>query len=65
MTAGSERTYYWCLEHHRVEDDTNACAWRDRLGPYQTAEQAQRALEQVEERNRMFDAEDEEWEGGP
>ncbi|PZS28902.1 MAG: hypothetical protein DLM59_13835 [Pseudonocardiales bacterium] len=64
MVADQERTYFWCLKHHRVEDDTNACQWSDRLGPYGTRDHAERALQTVAERNERFDAEDEEWEHG-
>ncbi|MDP9221170.1 MAG: hypothetical protein M3P23_11635 [Actinomycetota bacterium] len=64
MAEDRERTYWWCLNHHRVENDENACQWKDRLGPYNTREEAERALQTVAERNARFDAEDEEWEHG-
>lgn len=64
MADRGDIRYFWCLKHHRVEDSTNACAWGDRLGPYETESQAQQALQLVEERNRRFDAEDELWESG-
>ena len=46
--------YWYCLNHHRVEPD-DGCANSDRLGPYETSEEASRALEKVEERNREWD----------
>ncbi|GAA1537914.1 hypothetical protein GCM10009827_065990 [Dactylosporangium maewongense] len=61
-SSGAER-YYWCLSHHRVESEADMCAGRDRLGPYDSASEAQRALETVQQRNEAWDAEDERWEG--
>ena len=39
------------------------CPGRDRLGPYDSAAEAERALATVQERNEAWDAEDERWEG--
>ena len=39
------------------------CASKDRLGPYNSAAEAERALERVRERNEAWDAEDARWEG--
>lgn len=64
MTDPVEHRYFRCLKHHRVEHEGNACAWGDRLGPYDSESQAEKALELVEERNKRFDAEDERWEEG-
>lgn len=49
--------YYYCLKHHRVEGE-EGCRAKDRLGPYETAAQAERALQTVAERN-------EDWETDP
>jgi hypothetical protein len=46
--------YWYCLNHHRVEPD-DGCANSSRLGPYDSREEAARALERVEERNREWD----------
>ena len=54
--------WWWCLEHKAVEGQ-NGCAPADRLGPYDTREEAARALEKVAERNAEWDAEDARWEG--
>ena len=62
-SSGSATRYYWCLRHNRVETDGNACAERYRLGPYATVAEAQRALDQVAERNAEWDAEDARWSG--
>jgi len=65
MTADPDRQHYWCLEHRRVETPEDRCASSNRLGPYDTQGQAERALQTVAERNRKFDDEDQEWETGP
>ena len=50
----SESEYWFCLTHHRVEG-ADGCKNADRLGPYDSAEEASRALEKVEERNEAWD----------
>jgi len=47
--------YYFCLEHHTVEAQ-QGCPARDRLGPYPTRAEAERALEKVAERNETWDS---------
>ncbi|MDG6102364.1 hypothetical protein [Dactylosporangium aurantiacum] len=61
-SSGAER-YYWCLSHQRVESEADMCAGRDRLGPYDSASEAEQALTTVQKRNEAWDAEDERWEG--
>jgi glycerol-3-phosphate dehydrogenase len=61
-SSGAER-YYWCLSHQRVESEADMCPGRDRLGPYDSAAEAERAIAKVQERNEAWDAEDERWEG--
>lgn len=51
--------YWYCLNHHRVEPQ-DGCAYRDRLGPYETEDEAARALEIAAERTRAWD-EDPRW----
>jgi hypothetical protein len=46
--------WYWCLEHKAVEGP-DGCAPSDRLGPYDSREEASRALEKVAERNAAWD----------
>lgn len=55
--------YWWCVRHSRVESGDGKCAGRYRLGPYDTAAEAERALELVRERNEAWDAEDLRWGG--
>lgn len=49
--------WFWCLDHQRVEP-YEGCKSSHRLGPYDTPEEAARALETVAERNEQWDAED-------
>lgn len=65
MTTDPDSKYSWCLEHSRVETSDTRCSSSNRLGPYETEGDAQRALETVAERNKKFDAEDEAWGGAP
>lgn len=46
--------YWFCLKHHTVEGE-DGCRNADRLGPYATPGEAERALERVEERNEEWD----------
>ena len=47
-------TYWYCLNHKAVEG-AEGCAYKDRLGPYDTEAEAARALEKVKERNEEWD----------
>ena len=50
---------WWCLTHARVEGpDDEACANMDRLGPYDTREQAAGALDRAAARTAEQDARD-------
>jgi hypothetical protein len=51
--------YWYCLNHHTVEPQ-DGCAYKDRLGPYGTEEEAARALEKAAERTKAWD-EDPRW----
>ena len=46
--------YWWCLDHQRVED-SSGCANNVRLGPFDTREEAERALEIAKERTEAWD----------
>jgi hypothetical protein len=46
--------YYFCLAHHTVEV-ADGCPAIDRLGPYGSREEAERALEKVQQRNEEWD----------
>lgn len=57
----ADERWYWCLEHDRAEQG-RVCRAASRMGPYESAEEAARWKERVEERNDAWDDEDEEWE---
>jgi hypothetical protein len=63
MTSSGVERYFWCLSHHRVETTANACPAVNRLGPYDSAAEAERAMDRVRERNEAWEAEDARWEG--
>lgn len=46
--------YYFCLKHHAVEGE-DGCRASDRLGPYPSSQEAERALEKVRQRNEDWD----------
>ena len=56
-------SFWWCLTHGRVEgsggDDDPGCANMDRLGPYDSREQAETALARTRTRTAEQDARDE------
>jgi hypothetical protein len=54
----TQQRWWYCLKHHRVEDDNTSCAGKDLLGPYPSPEEAARALETVQRRNEEWDAQD-------
>jgi hypothetical protein len=49
--------YWYCVKHHAVEG-ADGCGPIDRLGPYPSREEAERALEKVAERNEAWEAQD-------
>ena len=55
--------WYWCLKHGAVEP-AEGCSNADRLGPYDTREEAGRALQTAAERTAAWDAEDRRWRDG-
>jgi hypothetical protein len=58
--ADDRNEFWFCLTHHRVEG-REGCRNADRLGPFGSAAEAERALERVEERNEAWAAEDRRW----
>lgn len=59
----SDREFWWCLRHRRVESGDDVCPAQYRLGPYPSAEEATRALDTVDRRNAEWEAEDARWHG--
>lgn len=56
-------SWYWCLKHSAVEPK-EGCREADRLGPYDSREQAEGAVAALHARDARISAEDEEWEEG-
>lgn len=55
--------FYYNLVTHQVEEGPQSRV-EDRMGPYATREEAQRALETARERNESWDEENAAWDGG-
>lgn len=55
MTDGE---WWFNLKTHAVENDTDRAKAADRLGPYGSREEAERAMERVAQRNEQADSED-------
>lgn len=47
--------YWYCVKHKAVESGEDMCAPIDRLGPFDTPEEASHALEKAEQRNQEWD----------
>ncbi|MBH1933451.1 hypothetical protein I5Q34_03970 [Streptomyces sp. AV19] len=58
-TAGKPGEWYYCLEHGTVEEGPQ-CRAADRMGPYESHEEASRAMETARERNEAW-REDPRW----
>jgi hypothetical protein len=50
-------SFWWCLDHGRVEEGPG-CPNNERLGPYDTSEQAASTLERTRSRTAAEDARD-------
>ncbi len=46
--------YWYCVKHHSVEGP-EGCPIIDRLGPFDTREEAEQALAKAEQRNEEWD----------
>ena len=57
-----EGPWFFCLKHDTVEPK-EGCADSHRLGPYETTQQAERAVQSVAEREAKLTEEDRAWEG--
>lgn len=58
MMHNEDLKYYYNLEAHQVEQG-KISSYDNRIGPYDTREEAEHALEIAKERNRVADAYDE------
>ena len=59
----SDGPWFYCLKHSTVEP-LEGCVARDRLGPFATRAEAERALQTNAERNERAGAADKAWEEG-
>lgn len=56
--------FYWCLSHARVESAAG-CPNDMRMGPYDSREQAETAIDRARERTQAWDEEEEDrWRHG-
>ncbi|WP_433441476.1 hypothetical protein [Nonomuraea sp. CA-141351] len=55
----SEGQWWFCLKHMRVEPD-QGCPNKDRMGPYESEQEAAGALERAAARNKTWDEAEEE-----
>ena len=53
----SKPTYWWCLEHKRVEEN-GGCGGTTRIGPYDSAQDAAKAPERTRARAAEQEARD-------
>jgi hypothetical protein len=56
--------YWWCVKHGRVESTAKGWFHGQRLGPFDTEQQAAHAIEIAHERGEQAEAEDREWRDG-
>lgn len=61
MTEGTQ--YYYNLSTGTVEEGAQSPA-TERMGPYATREEAERALSTAAQRNQAWEEEDKQWEEG-
>ena len=54
----NEQGWWYCLKDHTVEPFDSDCPGKDRLGPYATRAEAERALDTVQRRNEEWDSQD-------
>ena len=57
-------SWWWCTTHETVEPN-EGCPNAVRLGPYESEQDAEHAVERAHERTEAWDAADRAWEGGP
>jgi len=53
--SDSGTKYWYCVKHERVEQGDDVCPPIDRLGPYDSHDEAAKALERAEQRNQEWD----------
>lgn len=58
MCMDNAKRWWYSLKTHKVEDDDGPTPGKDRLGPFDSPEDAARALETVQRRNEEWDSKD-------
>lgn len=58
----SDEVQFWFNPRTGEVEEGRLSAWGDRMGPYRTREEAERALETARERSEAWDEEDRRWE---
>jgi hypothetical protein len=53
----SDGQWWFCLKHMRVEPD-RGCPNKDRMGPYESEQEAAGALKRASDRNKAWDEAD-------
>lgn len=48
-------SFWYCVKHKSVESGEDICPPIDRLGPYDSREEAEHALEKASQRNEEWD----------
>lgn len=62
MADGGKPDQFWFnVKLHRVETEDDLSPSKDRLGPYATRAEAERALEKVQERNEQWESAEDDW----
>jgi hypothetical protein len=63
MTSEDRKDTFWfCLDHHRVESFEQSDS-KNRLGPYDSADEAAGALDRIAAREQKWEQEDRDWNG--
>lgn len=62
-TTGKPGEWYYCLEHRKVEEGPE-CPGKDRMGPYASPTEAERAMELARDRNAEWET-DPRWQDSP
>ena len=62
MAKDLDGTYWYCVDHHRVELFENTDS-QNRIGPFETQQEAENALQTIADREKRYEEEDSDWEG--
>ena len=63
MHEESDKTEYYFNTQTRMVEKGRLSSWEHLLGPYDTFDEAKRAIEQAENRSDAWDEADAEWKG--